>query len=141
MKLFRPTEEHRYFTAGKTFGVAASSAGKLGTMICFELRFPEIACTLREKEMEILLVPAQWGRPRKKQLEILARARAVEGQAFVLVGNATGRTGDIEYAGSSAIYGPLGEILAFVDDEEGLIEADIDLNDVYEARSAINMYT
>ncbi|WP_457624441.1 nitrilase-related carbon-nitrogen hydrolase [Persephonella sp.] len=139
VKLFRPTGEHKYYRAGRTFDVTESSNGNLGIMICFELRFPNISYTLRKKGVEIILVPAQWGKPRKKHLEILAQARAIEDQCFVIVSNTVGKIGDIEYAGSSGIYDPWGERLAFIDEEEGLIKADINLNDVYRIRRKIKM--
>ncbi|WP_457639336.1 nitrilase-related carbon-nitrogen hydrolase [Persephonella sp.] len=139
VKLFRPTGEHRYYTPGKTFDVAESSNGNLGIMVCFELRFPNISYTLRKKGVEIILVPSQWGKPRKKHLEVLAQARAIEDQCFVVVSNTTGKIGEIEYAGSSGIYGPWGETLAFIDEKEGLIQADINLNDVYRVRKKIKM--
>ncbi len=139
VKLFRPTGEHKYFKAGRNFDVAESSNGNLGIMICFELRFPNISYTLRKKGAEIILVPAQWGKPRKYHLEVLSKARAIEDQAFVIVSNTTGKIGNIEYAGSSGIYDPWGETLAFIDEEEGLIQADINLNDVYRVRKKIKM--
>ncbi|MDQ7055559.1 MAG: nitrilase-related carbon-nitrogen hydrolase [Persephonella sp.] len=139
VKLFRPTGEHRYYKPGKNFEVTESSNGNLGIMICFELRFPNISYTLRKKGVEIILVPSQWGKPRKKHLEILSQARAIEDQSFVVVSNTVGRIGDIEYAGSSGIYDPWGERLAFIDEEEGLIKADINLGDVYRVRKRIKM--
>ena len=139
VKLFRPTGEHRYYRAGKNFDVTESSNGNLGIMICFELRFPNISYTLRKKGVEIILVPSQWGKPRKEHLEILSKARAIEDQSFVVVSNTTGEIGDIEYAGSSGIYDPWGKTLAFIDEEEGIIQADINLNDVYRVRKKIKM--
>jgi len=139
VKLFRPTNEDAFYTPGKSFDVAESSNGNLGIMICFELRFPNISYTLRRKGVEIILVPAQWGKPRKMHFEVLSRARAIENQCFVITSNTTGKIGDIEYAGSSGIYSPWGEILAFIDGGEGLIEADINLNDIYKVRKLIRM--
>ncbi len=139
VKLFRPTGEHKYYKAGRNFDVTESSNGNLGIMICFELRFPNISYTLRKKGVEIILVPSQWGKPRKEHLEILSRARAIEDQAFVIVSNTTGKIGDIEYAGSSGIYDPWGEAISFIDSDEGLIEADINLNDIYRIRRKIKM--
>ena len=139
-KLFKPTGEHKYFKEGKNnFDIAESSAGNLGIMICFELRFPNISYTLRKKGMEILLVPAQWGASRKKHLEVLSQARAIETQSFVIVSDTVGKIGKITYAGSSAIYSPWGERLAFLDNEEGIIKADIDLNEVARVRKKIKM--
>lgn len=51
VKLFTPTNEHKYFKAGKNIhiDITESSAGNLGFMICFELRFPNISYHLRKK--------------------------------------------------------------------------------------------
>ena len=140
VKLFLPTGEDKYFKAGKpTYPVAETSSGNLGVMVCFELRFPNISYTLRKKGVEIILVPAQWGLSRKEHLETLSKARAIETQSFVIVSNTTGKIGKVDYAGSSAIYSPWGEKLAYIDKDEGLIEADLDLSSVYRVRKKIPM--
>ncbi len=140
VKLFKPTREDRFFVAGSNkFDIAETSAGNLGMMICFELRFPNISYTLRRKGVEIILVPAQWGKSRKEHLQILSRARAIETQSFVVVSNTVGKIGSIEYAGASGIYSPWGEVLSYADEEEGLFETDIDLADIYKVRKKIKM--
>jgi len=140
VKLFTPTGEDKYFKAGKNnFDIAESSVGNLGIMICFELRFPNISYTLRKKGAEIILIPAQWGLSRKEHLEALSKARAIESQSFLIVSDTVGKIGRVSYAGSSAIYDPWGEELAFIDEEEGIIEADVSLNEVYRVRKKIKM--
>ncbi len=140
VKLFRPTGEDKFFVKGKSkFDIAETSVGSLGVMICFELRFPNISYTLRKKGVEIILVPAQWGKERKKHLEILSQARAIENQCFVIVSNTVGRIGNVEYAGSSGIYSPWGDTLVHANSDEGIFETDIDLTDIYKVRRKIKM--
>ncbi len=140
VKLFTPTEEDKFFIRGKSrFDIAETSVGSLGMMICFELRFPNISYTLRKKGVEIILVPAQWGKERKEHLKVLSKARAIENQCFVVVSNTVGRIGNIEYAGCSAVYSPWGDVLVFSDSEEGIFEASIDLTDIYKVRRKIKM--
>ncbi|NPA52494.1 MAG: nitrilase [Aquificae bacterium] len=140
VKLFKPTKEHKFFVSGNSrFDIAESSMGNLGMMICFELRFPNISYTLRRKGVEIILVPAQWGKSRKEHLEILSKARAVESQSFVVVSNTVGKIGNVEYAGASGIYSPWGETLVFSNEEEGLFETEVDLADIYKVRKKIKM--
>ena len=57
---------------------------------------------------------------------LLAPARAAENQAFLVFANRCGREGDLGYCGKSRIYGPLGEVLASIEEEEGLILAELD---------------
>lgn len=141
VKLFTPTNEHKYFKAGKNIhiDITESSAGNLGFMICFELRFPNIAYHLRKKDVEIILVPAQWGKERVEHLKVLSRARAIETQSFVVVSNTVGKIGEIEYAGHSGIYSPWGDILDIERNDEGVVWTDIDLDEVYKVRNKIKM--
>lgn len=140
VKLFTPTDEHKYFKAGRNnFDITESSTGNLGFIICFELRFPNISYHLRKKDVEIILVPAQWGKERVEHLKILSRARAIETQSFVVVSNTVGKIGDVEYAGHSGIYSPWGDIIDIERNDEGIVWADIDLDEVYRVRNKIKM--
>lgn len=141
IKLFTPTNEHKYFKSGKNshIDITESSAGNLGFMICFELRFPNISYHLRKKDVEIILVPAQWGKERVEHLKTLSKARAIETQSYVIVSDTVGKIGEVEYAGHSAIYSPWGEILDIEKNDEGIVWADIDLDEVYKVRNKIKM--
>ncbi len=141
VKLFTPTDEHKYFKGGKNLhiDITESSAGNLGFMICFELRFPNISYHLRKKDVEIIVVPAQWGKERTEHLKTLAKARAIETQSYVVVSNTVGKIGNIEYAGYSAIYSPWGDLLDIERNEEGIVYADIDLDEVCKVRNKIKM--
>ena len=112
--------------------------GRLGLVICFELRFPEFAQQLRKKGMEILLVPAQWGKLRTDHFRTLQKARAIETQCFTISSNTTGKI-DIEYAGHSSIYDPWGRELICAQEKEGLFSADVDLSEVYKTREIVPM--
>lgn len=140
IKLFTPTAENRYFKAGKNnIDITESSAGNLGFMICFELRFPNISYHLRKKDVEIVIVPAQWPKERLEHLKVLSRARAIETQSYLILSNTVGRIGDIDYAGHSAIYSPWGDILDMQRSDEGIVSADVDLDEVYKVRNKIKM--
>lgn len=140
IKLFTPTGEHKYFKAGKNnIEITESSAGNLGFMICFELRFPNISFHLRKKDVEIILVPAQWPKERVEHLKVLSRARAIETQSYLVLSNTVGNIGGVEYAGHSAVYSPWGDILDINKNEEDIVSADIDLDEVYKVRNKIKM--
>lgn len=141
-KLFSLTNEQLYFAQGKEkFDVVESSFGKLGLLICFELRFPKISAVLRKKGAEVLLIPAQWGKgkPGKDKTHhftTLLKARAIELQLFVIASNTVGKI-DIEYAGHSSIYDPWGNELVCAENKEGLFSAKLDLEKVYRTRKEI----
>ncbi len=138
-KLFRFRDEHKYFAQGKdNFNVVESSFGKLGLIICFELRFPEISNELKKKGVEIIIVPAQWGEARTDHFRTLLKARAIETQSFIMSSDTVGMI-DIKYAGHSSIYDPWGKELICAGDNEGIYSTDVKLSEVYKARKTMPM--
>ncbi len=124
-----PAEENRVFN---------TSVGKVGISICFEIRFPYITSELRKKGAEIILVPAMWGIERREHFKVLTRARAIETQSFLVASNGWGRGGSKTFfGGSSAIYSPWGEILAYKEDGEGPSLAEVELSQVEKVRKKI----
>ncbi|MFF9677715.1 nitrilase-related carbon-nitrogen hydrolase, partial [Streptomyces eurythermus] len=56
----------------------------VGVATCYDLRFPELFRGLVDAGAETFVVPAGWPERRRAHWTLLARARAVENQAFVL---------------------------------------------------------
>lgn len=62
-----------------------TSVGKVGLMICFDLRFPEISLALRRQGAQILTYPSAFTVPTgRAHWEALLRARAIETQSYVV---------------------------------------------------------
>ncbi len=105
--LFRPTGDHRYFVPGRKADVfrvtVGSSRLRIGVVICFDLRFPELMRSLAFRGMHLLVVPARWPAKRAEAWKTLLRARAIENQVFVAGCNASGVEG-----GPSFVFGPNG---------------------------------
>jgi predicted amidohydrolase len=119
-KLFLLGEEDRHLAAGPQEGIRLFEAGGLryGVLICFELRFKELWRQL--EGADVILLPSQWGLPRKRHLEILASALAVMNQSYVIVANSARE----DMAASSAIYSPSGGVV--LDDMQEVIRGEID---------------
>jgi predicted amidohydrolase len=98
--------------AGTEISVAATDFATLGLATCYDLRFPELFRTLLDAGTEIFVVPAAWPARRREHWTLLARARAVEEQAFVLACNTAGTNGGVEQAGHSLVVDPWGVVLA-----------------------------
>ena len=125
--------------------VADTALGKIGLTICYDLRFPEIYAALVAKGAEIITVPSAFTMTTgKAHWSVLLRARAIETQAWVL---APGQCGEHDDAGLRHSYGhslivdPWGEIIDEAEHEEGLVFAQIDLEQVREIRSKIPVGT
>jgi predicted amidohydrolase len=104
--------------------------GVFGIMICFDVRFPELARSLALAGAQVLFCPAEFPAERTAIWATLLRARAIENQVFVVGCNRVGSDGKHTYAGRSAIIDPEGNTLAQADDTAQLIDATIDLGQV-----------
>ncbi|MBX7003354.1 carbon-nitrogen family hydrolase [Bacillus aerophilus] len=140
--LFRLMDEHNYLTAGHQLGLFNYDEDvKIGTMICYDLRFPQLSRTLVNKGAKVLVNTAQWPSARVDHWRSLLIARAIENQSFVIAVNRTGTSRDTEFPGHSMVIDPLGRILLETNDEEDIYYADIDLQLVDEVRQQIPVMT
>ena len=133
VKLFKLGDEDLYLRAGKEKKIKPFMINgvKYALVICFELRFKDLW-----KQMEgvdIVLVPARWGLPRKKHLEILSQALAVMNQCYVLLSNSS----DADMASSSAIISPQGDVIR--DDSKESLEGVVDFREIKKMRRYIVM--
>jgi predicted amidohydrolase len=134
--LFSPNLEHRRHGSGHEPCVIETELGRLGVMICYDLRFPELARYYFHRKVEILAVPGQWPEARSQHWRTLLRARAIENEMFVIGCNRTGqepsqRNGEpMAFPGDGRIVDPTGEILAAGSGEAGAIVAPIELRKV-----------
>ena len=132
-KLFKLGDEHRYFEAGDKEAIKPFSIHGVtyAIIICFELRFKEL---WRQIEgADIVIIPAMWGKPRKRHLEVLSEALAIMNQSFVIVCNSANE----DMAKSSAIISPWGD--AIRDDKLEVMRESIDLKQIKKYRRLIPM--
>ncbi|MFA5104763.1 MAG: carbon-nitrogen family hydrolase [Candidatus Margulisiibacteriota bacterium] len=137
---FSPYGEDRHFAGGKYSKPVETDHAKIGAVICYDLRFPELTRKLSLDGMEILFLPAQFPFIREQHWEILLQARAIENAIFACGCNRTGTDRKHEYKGGSMIVSPWGKILEKGSDKEETITADIDLKKISEAREIIPIY-
>jgi predicted amidohydrolase len=137
LHLFSMMGEDRSLVAGDSFLVVDTSIGRLGTFICYDLRFPELARRLALEGAEIIAVPAEWPKPREEHWRTLLRARAIENQNFIVAANCCGIQGKLDFFGMSLIIGPKGELLAEGGYEATELVAELDLSAMAEWRRQI----
>jgi predicted amidohydrolase len=116
---------------------------KLATMICYDLRFPEIFRKQALAGAESFALPSAWPMPRVMNMRALSIARAIENQAFFLTANQVGRhsSNGLQFGGGSLIIGADGNILAEADSiSEKLIIADLDSEIQKKFRSNIPVF-
>jgi len=124
---FSLTDEVKYFTGGDNISVIDTPLAKLGINICYDIRFPEIARKMTVEGAEILIVPSQFPHPREHHWTTLLKSRAIENQVYTIGVNRIGGRNP-EYFGHSMVVDPYGETVEELDNKEGVLVAEIDLN-------------
>jgi predicted amidohydrolase len=113
---------------------------KLGLTICYDVRFAPLYATLARAGAEVIAVPAAFTVPTgQAHWETLLRARAIETHCFVIAPAQGGKHEDGRSTwGHSVIIDPWGKVISKLDhDEPGFIVADLDLDQVADARGKI----
>lgn len=120
---------------GREIVTAAAPFGILGLATCYDLRFPEQFRLLVDAGAQILAIPAGWPSRRLEHWRLLARARAVESQAFVLACCTAGTHAGVEQAGHSMVVDPWGTVLAEAGPDEEVLHVDLDPGQVATVRA------
>ena len=133
VKLFPLGDELEYFEAGNINDIKIIEINglKIATLICFELRFPELWQKI--KGADIILNPAMWGIKRKDHYESISKALALVNQSFVIACNSA----NDNMAKGSAIINPFGIVKK--DDSFEIIEDFFDKNEIKKVRTYINI--
>jgi predicted amidohydrolase len=124
--------------AGGDAVVVDTSLGKIGMSICYDLRFPELYRQLVDAGAEIIAIPSAFTLTTgKDHWHALIRARAIEGQVYVIAPGQYGQHDDNglrQSFGHSMIVDPWGHITGMSSDGPGLALAEIDLSRVTATR-------
>lgn len=121
-------------TAGNTDCVFETEFGRMGVMICFDIRFPEMARLTVNDGAQAIFIPAAFNMTTgPAHWELSFRARALDNQVYML-GCAPMRDSSSGYTswGHSILVNPWGDVLAQLDEKEGILIGEMDLE--YENR-------
>ncbi|ABM80462.1 nitrilase-related carbon-nitrogen hydrolase [Hyperthermus butylicus] len=108
---------------------------RVGFIVCFELRFPELARSLALRGAELVAVPAAWyrGNLKEEHLLVTARSRALENTVYLAVASMTGP----HFTGRSILVDPMGVVRLDLGSEPGYAEVDVDLDYINEVRKQL----
>ncbi|EUJ40637.1 carbon-nitrogen family hydrolase [Brochothrix campestris] len=138
--LFGLMAEDEYMQAGKTDHVFTIDGITQSSLICYDLRFSEWVRQQALQDAHIIYVPAQWPEPRLHHWRTLLQARAIENQCFIVGVNVAGSNPANTFAGHSLIINPWGEIIAEADESDSILQAEIQLEAVAQARGRIPIF-
>ena len=117
----------KYVVRGSTLPVFDTAIGKIGLLICYDVRFPEAARVLGLEGADIIALPTNWPEGAEVSPTYMAPARAAENRLFVVTCNRIGTENGFRFIGRSAIHDITGVPIAVASDEETVLVADIDL--------------
>ncbi len=125
--------ESSIFTPGSEPPRVVEACGiKVGAVVCFEIRFPELFRRLALEGAELITVPAAWyrGDGKEEAIRFLAQARAHENTVYLAVAALYGGN----FTGRSMLVDPMGIVTLDLGHGERYMEAIIDKSRLEEAR-------
>ncbi|MGE8080148.1 carbon-nitrogen family hydrolase [Peribacillus loiseleuriae] len=138
--LFKLMDEHVYLNEGQSMNVFEMDGITCGGVICYDVRFPEWIRTHTLNGAKIMFIPAEWPKQRIDHWQLLLQARAIENQCFIVAVNRVGKDPNNEFNGHSMVIAPWGELLISNQTVEGILYAELDLEEVDRVRKTIPVY-
>jgi len=129
-------KESAKMVAGKTIPLPTkTSVGKLGMIICYDLRFPELSRALASSGSEILIAPSAWvnGPMKEEHWLSLNKSRAIENGCYVFAPDHLGHI----YSGRSLAVDPYGRILLDMKKRQGIGYVNISISVVKDTRKKL----
>jgi predicted amidohydrolase len=102
--------------------------GRVGVLICYDLRLPEPARVLALGGAQVILVSTAWPASAQLYPEFVAQTRAAENGLYLVAANRCDEERGTRFLGASLICGPNGECLALAGEEETILCVDLDLD-------------
>ena len=132
-------EESRLVSPGEEPVVASTPLGRLGLSICYDLRFPELYRRLTWAGAEVLFIPSAFtAYTGRFHWMPLLQARAIENQCWVVAPAQTGVHGPRRTShGHTAVLDPWGTVVAVREKGEGIVVAEIDLDQLATIRAGL----
>ncbi|RMW35842.1 MAG: carbon-nitrogen hydrolase family protein [Nitrosopumilus sp.] len=128
-------ESDKMASGSKIAKPVKTTLGKVGMMICYDLRFPEMSRSLAAAGSEILVAPSAWvkGNMKEEHWITINKTRAIENGCYVI---APDQVGNI-YCGRSLVVDPYGKVLLDMKKKQGIGYANIDLKKVKQTRKVL----
>lgn len=133
-------QESKFFEPGTDVVVAKTPFGHIGLMVCYDLRFPELALKLRAQGAHILTAPAAFTHTTGEiHWQLLLQARAIDSQCYVLGSAQQGWHGAKRQTwGHTAATNARGQLLDLIHQEgTGLISVPFDSKEQNQIRDAM----
>lgn len=131
--------ESDVLSPGEDVTVIDTAFGKIGIAICFDMRFPELMRRMALRGARLIVIPAAFNLTTgPAHWRMTARMRALDNQLFFLVVSGA-RDMDFSYHayGHTMLTNPWGDVVCELDEKEGILIADVDLDSIERFRSEL----
>lgn len=117
---------------GNELSVFDTDFGRVGMMVCFDLRFPELARTMVLKGADTIFCMANFAvgtplPPRTDHWDLLVRSTALYNLTWMCAVNQYGNNGDEHPFGRSMVADPWGTVVAQASGGMGIVYATLDM--------------
>ena len=131
--------ESRYTQAGNQPCMVKTPQANIGLTVCFDVRFSSLYQTLTQLGADIITVPSAFTKVTgKAHWQTLLQARAIENQVYIIASGQEGvHENGRETWGHSMIISPWGEVLACLEQGEGIISADYQADEIKRIRTSM----
>lgn len=127
----------QFATPGTALPVFETALGRIGILICYDLRPPEATRVMALREADLIVLPTNWPVRKGTTPAVMCPARAMENKVFFASCNRVGDENGFSFRGESAIYGVGGEVLASAGVAEAVIQADFDIKEARQKRTVV----
>ena len=127
----------KYVVRGTRLPVFETELGRIGLLICYDVRFPEAARVLGLERADIIALPTNWPEGAEVSPNYMAPARAAENRLFVVTCNRVGVENGFRFIGKSAIHDITGIAIASADAEPTVLVADVDVARARQKRTIV----
>jgi len=123
-------KESSILSCGNKSTVFDTEFCKIGVLICYDMRFPELSRKMVNEGAKIIVSPASFNMTTgPAHWEIVTRARAIDNQVYFLAASPARdkQSGYVSF-GHSLMVNPWGEIIAEADEKECIIYGNLDFD-------------
>lgn len=141
-----PIRESDVFSSGEKPSIFNIEDFRVGSSICYDIRFAELYSRYAADEVDVIIVPAAFlVKTGRAHWETLLRSRAIESQCYVIAPAQAGihksvKSDEVrETYGHSMIINPWGEVIAQKKDGVGILFAELSHQEIESVRKQIPM--
>lgn len=128
------SDERVFFTPGRHGATIEVDGWQLGLGVCYDGCFPDHARAAATDGAAAYLCPSAYYAGSEHRRDVYYAARALDNGMYVVFSGLTGRCGEHDFNGGSAVYDPEGRPVERIGTERGAVVVDLDLEVVQSTR-------